>query len=56
MELQDLPDQDGVVEKIFVRDAYLGQHCLAVDTNLAQHRYNSAFAVREKAGHDVQGH
>src|ERR1019366_4688766 len=34
----------------------LGQHCLAVDANLAQHWYHRAFAVREEAGKQMERH
>ena len=34
----------------------LRQHCLAVDANLAQHRYHHAFAVRQQAGQHMEGH
>ena len=34
----------------------LGQDCLAVDANLAQHRYHRAFAVGEEAGKQMEGH
>ena len=34
----------------------LGQYCLTVDANLAQHRYHRAFAVRQQAGEQMEGH